>query len=226
MPGNLIKQKIKTNFMAGLLVVVPIGLTVGVVQTVVGWIDSLLFRALPPDLQPDRLLGFHIPGLGLVAGLLLIFLVGVFAANVMGRFFVSLFERLMYKIPLVKSIYILFKQMTDTTLGRDRKGFRQVVLFEYPRRGIWTIGFVTGITQGEIQRLTENRMVNVFVPTTPNPTSGFYLLLPEDDMVPLQMTVDEAFKLIISGGMVTPPDRTAVGTAPLQSIPAGKLPHA
>jgi uncharacterized membrane protein len=211
MSDQSIKQRIKTYFVAGLLVVVPIGLTIRVVQTVIGWMDSLLFRALPPSLQPDRLLGFHIPGLGLVTSLFLIFMVGIFAANVMGRFFVGLFERFMYKIPLVKSIYLLFKQMTDTTLGRDRKGFRQVVLLEYPRRGIWSIGFVTGVTHGEIQRITEKKMVNVFVPTTPNPTSGFYLLVAEDDMVHLRMTVDEAFKLVISGGMVTPPDRGGGG---------------
>jgi uncharacterized membrane protein len=220
-----LKQKIKTYFVTGLLVVIPIGLTLGVVQTVIGWVDRLLYRVLPPSLQPERLLGFQVPGLGFVVSLLLIFLVGVFAANVMGRFFVGLFERFMYKIPLVKSIYILFKQMTDTTFGKDRKGFRQVVLIEYPRRGIWSIGFVTGVTQGEIQRTTEKKLLNVFVPTTPNPTSGFYLLIAEDDMVRLQMTVDEAFKLIISGGMVTPPDRTADNLA-APTIAADQMPHA
>jgi uncharacterized membrane protein len=219
MSDNLLRQKIKTYFVAGLLVVVPIGLTLGVVQTVVGWMDSLLFRVVPPSLQPDRLLGFHIPGLGLLISLLLILLVGVFAANVMGRFFVNLFERFMFKIPLVKSIYLLFKQMADTTLGRERKGFRQVVLLEYPRRGIWSVGFVTGVTQGEIQRLTEKKMVNVFVPTTPNPTSGFYLLVAEDEMIHLRMTVDEAFKLIISGGMVTPPDRAVPSAADAPMAP-------
>jgi uncharacterized membrane protein len=103
--------------------------------------------------------------------------------------------------------------VAQTTFGRDRKGFRQVVLIEYPRRGIWTIGFVTGVTLGELQRLTDQKMVNVFIPTTPNPTSGFYLLVPEQEMIRLGMTVDEAFKLIISGGMVTPPDRNAANVA-------------
>jgi uncharacterized membrane protein len=140
---------------------------------------------------------------------LLILLVGIIAANVMGRYFVGLFERLLYRIPLIKSIYTLFKQVADTPIGTERKGFRKVVLIEYPRRGLWAIGFVTGITKGEVQRITEKKVINIFLPTTPNPTSGFYILVPEEEIVQLSMTVDEAFKLIISGGMVTPPDKAA-----------------
>jgi len=206
---HIVQNKLKTYFIAGLLVVGPMGLTVIVVRTGVGWLDGLLYNALPPALRPDILLGHKIPGLGFLVGLLLILLVGVVAANVMGRFFVNLFERLLYRIPLVKSIYTLFKQVADTTIGKERKGFRQVVLIEYPRRGIWAIGFVTGVTKGEVQRITEKQVINVFLPTTPNPTSGFYILVPEEELVQLSMTVDEAFKLIISGGMVTPPDKAA-----------------
>ena len=204
-----LKKKLKTYFIAGLLVVGPMGLTIIVVQRGVGWLDGLLYNALPPALLPDSLIGHRIPGLGFLVGLLLILLVGIIAANVMGRFFVNLFERLLYRIPLVKSIYTLFKQVADTTIGRERKGFRKVVLIEYPRRGLWAIGFVTGITEGEVQRITEKKVINVFLPTTPNPTSGFYILVPEEEIVQLSMTVDEAFKLIISGGMVTPADKAA-----------------
>ena len=204
---RFLKQKLKTYFATGLLVVGPIGLTVVVVRGVISWMDTLFYQVLPPALQPDRLLGYKIPGLGIVASLLLILLVGVLTANVIGRFLVALVERIMNRIPLIKSIYTLFKQVAHTTFGRDRKGFRQVVLIEYPRRSLWTIGFVTGATVGEIQRVTDQKTVNVFIPTTPNPTSGFYILVPEQEMIPLGMTVDEAFKLIISGGMVTPPDR-------------------
>jgi len=207
---RFLKQKLKTYFATGLLVVGPIGLTVVVVRGVINWMDTLFYQVLPPALQPDRLLGYKIPGLGIVASLLLILLVGVLTANVIGRFLVALVERIMNRIPLIKSIYTLFKQVAQTTFGRDRKGFRRVVLIEYPRRGMWTIGFVTGTTVGEIQRVTAQKMVNVFIPTTPNPTSGFYIMVPEQEMIPLGMTVDEAFKLIISGGMVTPPDRGAV----------------
>jgi uncharacterized membrane protein len=116
-------------------------------------------------------------------------------------------ERVMGRIPLVKGIYGLFKQVADTVLNTDRQGFRKVVLIEYPRRGIWSVGFVTGVSQGEVQAMTDRHMLNVFVPTTPNPTSGYYILVPEEDAREMDMNVEEAFKLIISGGMVTPPDR-------------------
>ena len=132
---RFLKQKLKTYFATGLLVVGPIGLTVVVVRGVISWMDTLFYQVLPPALQPDRLLGYKIPGLGIVASLLLILLVGVLTANVIGRFLVALVERIMNRIPLIKSIYTLFKQVAHTTFGRDRKGFRQVVLIEYPRRG-------------------------------------------------------------------------------------------
>lgn len=201
---NFIKKLLKTYFVTGLLVAGPIGLTLMVVHAVVSRVDILFYRFIPLALQPERLFGFKIPGLGVIISILLIILTGMLTANVLGRFAVGLFERLMYRIPLIKSIYTLFKQVADTTFGQDKKGFRRVVLIEYPRKGIWAIGFVTGVTQGEIQRITEKKVVNIFLPTTPNPTSGFYIMVPEDEMIALDMTTDEAFKLIISGGMVVP----------------------
>ncbi|MBU0676025.1 MAG: DUF502 domain-containing protein [Proteobacteria bacterium] len=198
------KKLLKTYFVTGLLVAGPIGLTLMVVHAVVSRVDILFYRFIPLALQPERLFGFKIPGLGVIISILLIILTGMLTANVLGRFAVGLFERLMYRIPLIKSIYTLFKQVADTTFGQDKKGFRRVVLIEYPRKGIWAIGFVTGVTQGEIQRITEKKVVNIFLPTTPNPTSGFYIMVPEDEMIALDMTTDEAFKLIISGGMVVP----------------------
>jgi uncharacterized membrane protein len=129
------------------------------------------------------------------------------AANIFGRSLVNFSERMVDRIPVVKGIYMLFKQVSDTVFNRDRGAFRQVVLIEYPRKGIWSVAFVTGVTSGEVQKVTAKKLVNIFVPTTPNPTSGFYILVPEEDIIPLSMTVEEAFKLIISGGMVTPPIR-------------------
>ncbi len=204
---RLFKKKLKAYFLTGLLVLGPIGLTLVVVQWIVGSMDALLVRALPEQFHPDRFLGFPLPGLGLIVTLLLILLVGVLTANFFGRALLRFWEGLMFRIPLVKGIYTLFKQVADTMLGSDRQGFRRPVLIEYPRRGIWSVGFLTGVTEGEIQSITARRVLNVFVPTTPNPTSGFYILVPEEDTVPLSMSVEEAFKLIISGGMVTPPDR-------------------
>jgi uncharacterized membrane protein len=153
------------------------------------------------------LFGISIPGVGLVATLLLILAIGMLATNIFGRSLVSFSERIVDRIPVVKGIYMLFKQVSDTVLNRDRGAFRQVVLIEYPRKEIWSVAFVTGVSSGEVQKVTERKLVNIFVPTTPNPTSGFYILVPEEDMIPLTMTVEEAFKLIISGGMVTPPIR-------------------
>jgi len=204
---RLIRKKIKRSFLAGLLVVVPLGMTILIVRWIINVMDGMLMRFLPERFWPEALFGFPVPGLGLLTTLLLILMNGMLATNYFGRSVVAFSERLMGRIPLVKSIYGLFKQVADTVLNVDRQGFRKVVLIEYPRKGIWSVGFVTGISQGEVQTMTEHRMLNVFVPTTPNPTSGYYILVPEEDAREMDMTIEEAFKLIISGGMVTPPER-------------------
>ncbi len=204
--------KLKSYFLTGLLVLVPITLTLLVVRWLVRLMDNLLKSVLPMALRPEQIFGISVPGIGLVATLLLILLVGVLTANIFGRSLVNFTEKLVDRIPFVKGIYTLFKQVSDTILNRDRGAFSKVVLIEYPRRGIWAVAFVTGITQGEVQLITEKKLTNIFVPTTPNPTSGFYILVAEDDMIELSMTVEEAFKLIISGGMVTPPVRNAALT--------------
>jgi uncharacterized membrane protein len=182
-------------------------MTIVVVRWIIGLMDGLLMRFLPERFWPEAVFGFPVPGLGVVATLLLILLVGMLATNYFGRSVLGFSERVMGQIPLVKGIYGLFKQVADTVLNSERQGFRKVVLIEYPRRGIWSVGFVTGVSQGEVQSLTDRRMINVFVPTTPNPTSGYYILVPEEDARVLNMTTEEAFKLIISGGMVSPPER-------------------
>jgi uncharacterized membrane protein len=206
---RFLRKKLKRYFFAGLLVVVPLGLTVLIVHWIINLMDNLLARVLPVQLQPEQLFGFSVPGLGLVATALLILFIGVLATNYFGRRLLALSEQVVYRIPLVKGLYTLFKQVADTVLSSDRQGFRKVVLIEYPRQGIWSVGFVTGMSEGELQRITTRRVINVFVPTTPNPTSGYYILVPEEDAVVLSMTVEEAFKLIVSGGMVSPPDRLA-----------------
>ena len=205
--SRLFKHKLKGYFLTGLLVVVPVGMTFLVVRWIVTFMDRTLLRVLPPQWQPDLLFGFKVPGLGLVATALLILLIGILTANIFGRSLVNFYERMLDKIPFVKGIYALFKQVADTVLSRDKGAFRKAVLIEYPRRDTWAVAFVTGISEGEVQEVTSKRLVNIFVPTTPNPTSGFYILLPEDDIIELTMSVEEAFKLIISGGMVTPLDR-------------------
>lgn len=211
----LIKTRLQRYFLAGLVAVVPISLTVLVVRWTIALMDQLLLRFVPERYWPEALFGFAVPGIGLLATFLLILFVGVLVTNYFGRSLLHLSERLMGRIPLVKGIFGLFKQVADTVLSADRQGFRKVVLIEYPRRGIWSVGFVTGVSQGEVQRLIDQRTINVFMPTTPNPTSGYYILVPEGDAVELNMTVDEAFKLIISGGMVSPPESCRLGPQPV-----------
>ena len=207
--NRLFRHKLKKYFLTGLLVVVPITMTLLVLRWLFRFINSLLINILPEVLRPEALYGIPVPGISLVATLLLILLIGVLAANIFGRSLVTFSEKLVDRIPYVKGVYTLFKQVSDTILKRDHGAFRKVVLIEYPRKGIWSVAFVTGKSSGEVQRVTAENLVNVFVPTTPNPTSGFYILVPEDDLIVLKMTVEEAFKLIISGGMVTPPERKA-----------------
>lgn len=203
----LLRHKLKNYFFTGLLLVVPVAMTFFVVRWLVNLMDSLLISVLPQSLHPESLFGLAVPGVGLVATLLLILTIGVLVTNILGRSLVNFSERLVDRIPVVKSVYMLFKQVSDTVFNRDRGAFRKVVLIEYPRKRIWAVAFVTGVTKGEVQTITPDKLVNVFVPTTPNPTSGFYILVPEDEMIELSMSVEEAFKLIISGGMVTPPER-------------------
>jgi uncharacterized membrane protein len=207
-PGAIVVtlgSKLKKYFLTGLVVLGPLGMTLLVVQWVVGVMERLILNLLPDALHPSTLLGRYIPGFGVLATVLLVLLVGMLTANFLGRALVDWSERLMGKIPLIKGIYGMFRQVTDTLFSKDKGGFRKVVLIEYPRRGLWSIGFITGISEGELQQVTPHRLINVFLPTAPLPTSGFYVLVPKEDVLELQMSIDEAFKLVVSGGMVNPP---------------------
>ncbi len=203
-------KRLKKYFLTGLVVLGPLGLTVLVVQWIVSAMDSAILGLLPTALHPTSLVGQHIPGLGVVGTLMLVMMVGMLASNIFGRTIVTYSEWVFSHTPGIKGVYNLFKQMTDTLFSKEKSGFRKVVLIEYPRRGIWTVAFLSGPTRGELQRLMQHPMLNVFVPTTPNPTSGFFLLVPAEDVVELKMTVDEALKMVVSVGMVVPPDRSVV----------------
>jgi uncharacterized membrane protein len=205
-----LSSRLNKYFLTGLIVLGPLGLTVLVVQWIVGVMDRAILGLLPDAFHPSVLFGRNIPGLGVLGTLVLVLLVGVLASNFFGRTLVCYSEWLFSHTPGIKGVYNLFKQMTDTLFSGEKSGLRKVVLIEYPRRGIWTVGFLTGAARGELQRRAAQPLVNVFVPTTPNPTSGFYLLLPADEVVELQMSVDEALKLVVSLGMVVPPDRGAI----------------
>lgn len=205
-----LSTRLNKHFLTGLIILGPLALTLLVVQWIIGMMDGLILGLLPAVLHPKELFGVHIPGFGVLGTLLLVLLVGMLTSNIFGRTLVSYPEWVFSHTPGIKGVYNLFKQMTDTLFSKDKSGFRKVVLIEYPRRGIWTVAFLTGATSGELQRLASQPLVNVFVPTTPNPTSGFFLLLPEAEVVELQMTVDEALKMIVSVGMVVPPDRATI----------------
>jgi uncharacterized membrane protein len=196
---------IRTNIMAGLFVALPLFVTYFALKTIVVGMDSWLISAIPVRYQPSSLLpGVHIYGLGLIGGIVILFFAGLFARNFFGKKLLSWWDYLIRAIPGVRSIYSATKQIVDTVSQSNSKSFREVVLVEYPRKDIWCIAFVTGKTKGEVQKTTEDEMVSIFLPTTPNPTSGFLLFLPRRDVKTLNMTVDQGIKMVISAGIVTP----------------------
>ena len=189
--GEGMKTQLKKSFFTGLLVVIPISVTIYILVFLIGLLNNLLpFSFLPY-------------GTGLVLTLILITLVGFMTSNLLGKRLIEMGEKFITKIPLVKNVYAAVKQISDAMLTSTRKSFRRVVLIEYPRKGIYTLAFVTGISRGEVQDKTQSNVINLFVPTTPNPTSGFYLMVPDTDVINLDMSVEDAFKLLISGGMVS-----------------------
>ncbi len=163
-------------------------------------------RAVLPDrLNPETYV--HIPGIGLIMTVVALTLVGAATANYVGRVFLRLSERLLARMPVIRGVYGAAKQIFETVLAKQSNTFREAVLVEYPRRGMWTIAFITQRTEGEVRDLTGPDPISVYIPTTPNPTSGFLVFVPRGDIVPLAMTVEEAIKMVISTGIVTPPDR-------------------
>ena len=196
-----IKHHIRKYFLTGLLIVVPVGISLWFLQFVTELTDDQLAH-LPTNLHPNTYLPFPIPGLGLILTIVSVFFIGVITTNIIGRTFVQMGEKIVDKIPLIRTIYILVKQVMETILSNDQESFKKVVLIEYPRKGLYSLAFVTGTAKGEIQDKTSSRLINVFVPTTPNPTSGFLIMVPEEDALVLDMDVEMAFKLVISGGMV------------------------
>ncbi|MFB3054132.1 MAG: DUF502 domain-containing protein [Alphaproteobacteria bacterium] len=201
-----ILHRLRNYMIAGILVTAPIGLTVWLSWLFVTWIDDRVMPLVPLKYNPEAYLPFAIPGLGLIIVLIGLVLIGALTANLLGRFFLRIFERVLERMPIIRGIHATFKQVFETILSHQSEAFRQVVLVEYPRRGIWALGFLTGETLGEVQNLTKEKVLNIFLPTTPNPTSGFLLFIPEDDVVVLDMTVEEGIKMVMSGGIVTPED--------------------
>ena len=199
--------RIRRYFLAGFLVTAPLGITVLIAWWIINFIDEWVTPLIPTKYNPETYLPFSLPGLGLLILFIALTLIGALTAGLMGRWVVRTGERILNRMPVVRSVYSAFKQIFETILAQQSNAFREAVLIEYPRRGIWAIGFITGTTKGEVQSLTLEETVNIFLPTTPNPTSGFLLFVPREEVMPLDMSVEEAVKMVISGGIVTPPDR-------------------
>ena len=200
-------SKIRTYFFTGLAVTAPLGITVYLSLIFVNYVDRNVKNLVPTQYNPDTYLPFNIPGTGLVIAILSLILIGFFTAGIFGRFFVKIGENLINKLPVIRGIYNALKQIFQTILGSSSKAFREVVLIEYPRKNLWAVAFITSETKGEVKSKLKNKSVNVFLPTTPNPTSGFMLFVPKKDIIKLNMNIEEGMKLVISGGIITPPIR-------------------
>ena len=188
---------------AGLLVVVPVAITLSVLQWIIGTLDRTLL-ILPEAWQPDRLIGFHIPGFGVLLTFAILLIIGAAASNFMGKKLVIWGDALVSRIPVVRSIYSSVKQVSDTLFSPGGNAFRKAVLVQWPRPDVWTIAFVTGSPGGEVTRYLVGEYVSVYVPTTPNPTGGYFVMLRRSDCIELKMSVDEALKYVISMGVVIP----------------------
>ncbi|TAH45438.1 MAG: DUF502 domain-containing protein [Betaproteobacteria bacterium] len=204
----------KKYFITGLLIWIPLAITFMVLAWIVGTLDQIILL-LPNGIHPREIFGFNIPGLGVVMSLLIVLTTGLIAANVLGQKLVQVWEAVLSRIPVVKSIYYSVKQVSDTLFSSSGQAFRQALLVQYPREGSWTIAFLTGKPGGDAANHLPGDFVSLYVPTTPNPTSGFFLMMPKKDVIELDMSVDEALKYIISMGVVAPPLRKPAPVAAL-----------
>lgn len=202
---------IRRYLLAGLVVWLPILATFGILSFIVDLLDKTI-SLLPKAYQPEQLVGFHMPGLGVVISLLLLLFTGLIATNFLGQRLVTWSELVLDKIPLVRSIYNASKQVIQAIFATNSQAFRKVLLVEYPRKGLWSIAFQTGIANSMISQKVGTEMLSIFIPTTPNPTSGFLMMVSKSDVIELPMTIDEALKFTISLGMMQPIDPIASAT--------------
>ncbi|MBO9455933.1 DUF502 domain-containing protein [Paracoccus sp. R12_1] len=201
-PGLL--ARLRANFLAGLVVVAPIGITVWLIWTLTGWMDSWVLPLIPARWLPEQYIGINLRGVGVVFFLFFTVLIGWMAKGWVGRSLLRTGEQLVNRMPIVRSIYGALKQIAETILSQSEARFDRACLIEYPRKGLWAIGFVAGSAKGELPRVTGEDMLAVFVPTTPNPTSGFLIYAPAREVKILSMSVEDAAKLVISAGLVYP----------------------
>ncbi|WP_324754837.1 DUF502 domain-containing protein [Roseovarius sp. Pro17] len=201
-----ILARLRARFLTGLVVIAPVALTIWLIWTLIGWVDALVLPLIPYDLTPARYIGYNLRGAGLIVFLVFTILVGSVARGLIGRTLIRLGESLVNRMPVVRSIYSGVKQIAETIFAQSERSFETACLIQYPRKGIWAIGFISTTAKGEIANRAETggELMSVFLPTTPNPTSGFLLFLPKEDVIELDMSVEDAAKLVISAGLVYP----------------------
>ena len=216
-PRKPLFSGLRNSFLTGIVVIAPVGLTVWLIWTVIGWIDGFVLPFVPSSYQPQYIIKqifgeesqMNIRGLGVIFFLVFTTFVGWIAKGVIGRFFIRNAETLVNRMPVVRSIYSGVKQIAETVFAQSDRSFEKACLVQYPREGIWAIGFISTIAKGEVKSrtVTDGQLLSVFIPTTPNPTSGFLLFFPEEDVIQLDMSIEDAAKLVISAGLVYPENK-------------------
>jgi uncharacterized membrane protein len=213
-------KHLRRYLVAGLLVWIPLGVTIFIGGFFVRQMDKSL-RFVPKEYLPETWLGFAIPGLGLILTLMVVLLTGLLVANIVGRSMVSIWESLLERIPIVRTVYSAAKKFAEVVFSESNQSFKKVLLIQYPREGLYSLAFQTATNLGEVQGRTGEEVVCTFVPTTPNPTSGYIIIVPKKDIIELDMEIDEAFKMIVSLGVVVPTwRRDQIGELPLE-LPSG-----
>src|SRR6056297_888082 len=199
---------LRTSFLTGLVVIAPVGLTIWLMWTLIGWVDGFVLPLIPAHYQPERYIGINLRGVGAVIFLIFTVLVGWIAKGLIGRSLIRFAESLVNRMPVVRSFYSGVKQIAETVFAQSERSFEKACLVQYPRKDIWAIGFISTEARGEVNAKAEtgSDLLSVFVPTTPNPTSGFLLFLPREDVIELDMSIEDAAKLVISAGLVYPPE--------------------
>ncbi len=202
-------SRLRASFLTGIVVIAPVWLTIWLIWSVVGWIDSAVLPLVPQRFQPQEYVGINLRGVGVVIFLIFTILVGWIAKGILGRSLIHFAESVVDRMPVVRSVYSGIKQISETVFAQTERSFEKACLIQYPRRGIWAIGFVSTTARGEVSERAETggELLSVFVPTTPNPTSGFLLFFPAEDVILLDMTIEEAAKLVISAGLVYPNEK-------------------
>lgn len=203
-PGLI--ARLRSSFLTGLVVIAPVAMTMWLLWTTMGWIDSVVLPLVPDQIQPEQYIGINLRGVGLIIFLIFTVIVGWIAKGLIGRSLISFAESFVQRMPVVRSIYSGVKQIAETVFAQSERSFEKACLIQYPRKGIWAIGFISTEAKGEVAREaeTDDTLLSIFVPTTPNPTSGFLLFFPKSDVIELDMSVEDAAKLVISAGLVYP----------------------